>query len=181
MVKIMERIRARTWASFRLQMIVDLRNLLNEIEPFWSCCDLSLRCNIWSFTWSSSGLFICDRNWCWVLDEAPQVWIFEIDEVADEWWSILLLRPWANLKDLVKDNHSSSDYNKQQNIDHYFTKYRELLESCSDAKSRLCLIIEDDAIPINDEKIMKQRLVMNTLSLFTNERVSWDCSKRGIG
>lgn len=81
----------------------------------------------------------------------------------------------------VKDQHLSFEHDKQYNIDSYSNKYKDILESCSSAQSRLCLIIEDDAIPINSEKTMKQRLIMNTLSLFTNEGVTWDCSKRGIG
>jgi hypothetical protein len=45
----------------------------------------------------------------------------------------------------------------------------------------LCLILEDDVTFINRKSQAIQRIVTNTLSWFTNDDTTWDCSKRGMG
>lgn len=66
------------------------------------------------------------------------------------------------------------------NILHYKFKYTHALEQCKNSGKMLCLILEDDAVLINYPLVAKFRLVFNTLSWYTNDLDTWDCSKLGL-
>lgn len=63
----------------------------------------------------------------------------------------------------------------------YKRKYEAAMRACAAGEKMMCLVLEDDAVLVNDAVTARERLVRNTLSYDTNDLYTWDCSKYGLG
>jgi hypothetical protein len=62
----------------------------------------------------------------------------------------------------------------------YSYKYLETLKICQNGDKMLCMIVEDDILFLHQNETTWNNIVLNTMSLVSDDEVFWDCSKRGI-
>jgi hypothetical protein len=69
---------------------------------------------------------------------------------------------------------------KNQKLLKYSYKYLETLKICQGGNKMLCMIVEDDVLFLHKNETTWNNIVLNTMSLFSNDETFWDCSKRNL-